>query len=114
MDVIKMELDINPLAMHSSDTEEKKPLSEEGKLLDLHVTRIKEECVDESYDQNPEIKFEEIILPNNFPMVKCEVEEDLCDFDTVKDELKLEVAAEENQILPDRYCISTGFRCCGF
>ncbi|XP_069669449.1 zinc finger protein 665-like [Periplaneta americana] len=101
MDVIKIEPDINPLPMQSSDTEEMKPLSEEGKSSDLHATRIKEERVAESYDHTSEIKFEEILLPNNFPVVKCEVEEELCDVDTVKDELKLEVTAEENEILPD-------------
>ncbi|KAJ4425934.1 hypothetical protein ANN_27560 [Periplaneta americana] len=74
MDVIKIEPDINPLPMQSSDTEEMKPLSEEGKSLDLHATRIKEERVAESYDHTSEIKFEEILLPNNFPVVKCEVE----------------------------------------
>ncbi|KAJ4425841.1 hypothetical protein ANN_27467 [Periplaneta americana] len=47
----------------------------EENLLDLHVTRIKEECADESCeDHNPEIKFEEIKFPNNFAMVKCEIE----------------------------------------
>ncbi|KAJ4425974.1 hypothetical protein ANN_27600 [Periplaneta americana] len=75
--------------------------NEEENLLDLHVTRIKEECVDDTYDHNREIKFEEIILPNNFSLVKCEAEEEVCDLDTVKDELKLEGAAEENEILPD-------------
>ncbi|XP_069672881.1 uncharacterized protein [Periplaneta americana] len=67
MDVIKKEPDINPLQIQPSDIEDKKPLSEEGNLLNLQVTRIKEECVDESYDHTSEIKFEEIILPDNFP-----------------------------------------------
>ncbi|KAJ4425663.1 hypothetical protein ANN_27859 [Periplaneta americana] len=65
----------------------------EGNLLNLQVTRIKEECVDESYDHTSEIKYEEIILPDNFP------EGELCDLDTVKDELKEEVTTEENEIL---------------
>ncbi|KAJ4425935.1 hypothetical protein ANN_27561 [Periplaneta americana] len=46
-------------------------------LLDLNVTGMKEECVDDSYDHTSEIKFEEILLPNNFPVVKCEVESHL-------------------------------------
>ncbi|KAJ4425562.1 hypothetical protein ANN_27757 [Periplaneta americana] len=49
--------------------------AQEDKLLDLHVTKIKQECVDESYGHTSEMKFEEIILPNNFPVVKCEAEE---------------------------------------
>ncbi|KAJ4425946.1 hypothetical protein ANN_27572 [Periplaneta americana] len=74
MDVIKMEPDIHSLPMQSS-AEEKKPLLEEGNLLDLSETRIKEECVDDSYNHTSEIKLEEIILPNNFPVMKCEVED---------------------------------------
>ncbi|KAJ4425923.1 hypothetical protein ANN_27549 [Periplaneta americana] len=73
MDVIKMELDINLLPMQSSEAEEKKSLSEEGNLLDLPPTRIKEECVDDTYIHT-EIKFEEMTLPNDFPIVKCEAE----------------------------------------
>ncbi|XP_069669515.1 uncharacterized protein [Periplaneta americana] len=106
MDVIKSEPKFDPLAVQPCDDtvkEEENPSPDEGNLLDLHVTRIKEECVDDSYeDHNPEIKFDEIMLPNNFPIVKCEAEEDLGDLNTVKDERKLEVSAEENEILPDR------------
>ncbi|KAJ4425404.1 hypothetical protein ANN_28019 [Periplaneta americana] len=105
MDVIKSEPKFDPLAVQPCDDtikEEENPSPDEGNLLDLHVTRIKEECVDDSYeDHNSEIKFDEIILPNNFPIVKCEAEEDLGDLNTVKDERKLEVSAEENEILPD-------------
>ncbi|XP_069673158.1 oocyte zinc finger protein XlCOF6.1-like isoform X2 [Periplaneta americana] len=102
MDVIKIEPDINPLLIQSSDKEEKKPLSKEGNLLDLHVTRIKEECVDESYDHNPGIKFEEIILPNSFLVVKCEDEEDVFDLDRVEEEQKLEVSSEKDEVLTER------------
>ncbi|KAJ4425671.1 hypothetical protein ANN_27867 [Periplaneta americana] len=107
MDVIKMESEVDPLAVQPCDDaikEEANPSPDEENLLDLHVARIKEECVDDSYDHNPEIKFEEIILPNNFPVVKCEPEEELCDLDTVKDELDLEVTAGEKEIFPNRYC----------
>ncbi|XP_069670045.1 zinc finger protein 235-like [Periplaneta americana] len=105
MAAIKTEPEVDPLAVQPRDDaikEEENPSSDEGDLLDLHVTRIKEECVDDSYDHNPEIKFEEIILSNNFPMVKCEAEEELCDLETVKDELELEVTEGEDEILPDR------------
>ncbi|XP_069669516.1 uncharacterized protein [Periplaneta americana] len=78
MDVIKSEPKFDPLAVQPCDDtvkEEENPSPDEGNLLDLHVTRIKEECVDDSYeDHNPEIKFDEIMLPNNFPIVKCEAE----------------------------------------
>ncbi|KAJ4425710.1 hypothetical protein ANN_27906 [Periplaneta americana] len=105
MDVIKKEPDIDPLAIHWSDdtdTDEKKPLSEEGNVLDLDVTGIKTECVDHSYDHTSETKVEETAVPTNFVSVKCEAEEELCDSDTVKDELKLDVTAEEDEILPHR------------
>ncbi|XP_069669966.1 zinc finger protein 235-like isoform X1 [Periplaneta americana] len=91
MDVIKMEPDINPLAIQSNETEEKKYLSQEGNLLDLPVTRIKEEYVDDSYDHNPEIKFEEIIL------LKCEVEEDYFDLDRVQQQQTRDVSIEEDE-----------------
>ncbi|XP_069672773.1 uncharacterized protein [Periplaneta americana] len=100
MDVIKTESDINPWAIQSSETEEKKPLSEEGNLLDLHVTGIKEECMDDTCDLTSEIKFEEITMPNHFPFVKCEVEEESCVLHIEKEELK--VLAEEDGFYSER------------
>ncbi|XP_069669821.1 zinc finger protein 239-like isoform X1 [Periplaneta americana] len=94
-----MEPNINPLPMQSSDTEEKKSSTEEGDLLDLHVTRIKVECVDDSYNHTSEIKFEEIILPNNFPVVKCEAEDESCELDQMEEEVKLKVTAKEDEVL---------------
>ncbi|KAJ4425555.1 hypothetical protein ANN_27750 [Periplaneta americana] len=120
MDVNKMEPGSDPLAIHTSNAEieEKEPLSEEGNLLDLdvtkiktesidhrydevnlldlHVTSIKEECVDDSYEHNSEIRFEEIILPNN--VVKCEAEEDAFDLDKVQQQQKQEVSSEEDEV----------------
>ncbi|XP_069673289.1 uncharacterized protein [Periplaneta americana] len=101
MDVIKEEPEIDPLAIQSND--EKKPLSEEGNLLALHLAGIKTECVDHSYDPTSETKVEQTALPNNFVTTKCKAEEELCDLDTVKDELKLEVTTEENEILTDSF-----------
>ncbi|XP_069670063.1 uncharacterized protein [Periplaneta americana] len=101
MDVIKMEPDINPLPLESNDTEEKKSLSEEGNLLDLPVTRIKEDCVDDSYIHT-EIKFEENILPITFPVVKCEAEEVSFVVSTLKEESLLEVSTEESGVLTER------------
>ncbi|XP_069671749.1 uncharacterized protein [Periplaneta americana] len=109
MDVIKKEPEVDPLAIQWSDdtyTAEKKPLSEDGNLLDLHVTGIKTECVDHSYDLTSDIKAEETAVPTDFLRTKCKVEEELCDLDTVKDELKLEVTTEENEILTDRTLFS--------
>ncbi|KAJ4426022.1 hypothetical protein ANN_27649 [Periplaneta americana] len=65
----------------------------EVNLLDLHVTGIKTECVDQGY----ELQFEETAVP----MVKCEAEEGTCDVDTVKEELKLEITAEEDEFFTE-------------
>ncbi|KAJ4425674.1 hypothetical protein ANN_27870 [Periplaneta americana] len=73
MAAIKMEPEVDPLAVQPFDDtikEEEKPAPDEGNLLDLHVTRIKEEYMDDSYNHTSEIKSE----PNNFPVVKCEAE----------------------------------------
>ncbi|KAJ4425703.1 hypothetical protein ANN_27899 [Periplaneta americana] len=102
MDVIKKEPEVDPLAVHwsdNTDTDEKKPLSEERSLLDLHVAGIKTESVDHSYDLTSEIKVEETAVPTNLVTASCGTEEELCDLGSVKDEAKLEVTAEENEIL---------------
>ncbi|XP_069669510.1 uncharacterized protein [Periplaneta americana] len=78
MDAIKTELEVDPLAVQSCDDEVKAEAyssPDEGKLLNHHMSRIKKECVDDIYGHKSEIKFEEIILPNNFPAVKSETEE---------------------------------------
>ncbi|KAJ4425362.1 hypothetical protein ANN_27977 [Periplaneta americana] len=71
MDVIKMEPGSDPLAIHTTnaDLEEKKPLSEEGNLLDLDVTKIKTESIDHRYDVKSETS-----ASVDFPMLKSEVE----------------------------------------
>ncbi|XP_069672433.1 uncharacterized protein [Periplaneta americana] len=105
MAVIKKEPGVDPLAIQSSyntDADEKKPLSEEGNLLFLHVAGIKTEDVDHSSDLTSEIKVEETAVPTTFVTTKYKSEEELCDVDTVKDELKLEVTSEENKILISR------------
>ncbi|XP_069671068.1 uncharacterized protein [Periplaneta americana] len=101
MDVIKIEPGCDPLAAmtsDNSDVQEKKTLSEEGNLLDLDVTKIKTECVDHRYDIKSEIVFEESAVPIDFPMLKSEAEEEFCELNQVK-KVKLEVTAEENEIL---------------
>ncbi|XP_069669522.1 piggyBac transposable element-derived protein 3-like isoform X2 [Periplaneta americana] len=108
MDVIKKELEIDPLAIQycdEVDTAEKKPISEEGNLLDFQVTGMKTECMDHSCDFTAEFRVDETALPTTFVSMKCKAEEELCDLDTVKNELKLEFTAEENEILTDRRLI---------
>ncbi|XP_069672795.1 uncharacterized protein [Periplaneta americana] len=98
MDAFKKEPEVDPLAIQTSDNtdlEEKKSISEEGNLLDLHVAAIKTECVDQDYDLTSEFKVEQISVGTNFIEAKCKAEEELCDLNTMKDELKL----EENEIL---------------
>ncbi|XP_069672298.1 uncharacterized protein [Periplaneta americana] len=78
MDMIQMEYELDPLAIERSDntdTEEQKPLSEEGNILDLHVTGVKTECMDHSYDVKTEMTFFESLVPMDFHVVKSEVEE---------------------------------------
>ncbi|XP_069672796.1 uncharacterized protein [Periplaneta americana] len=101
MDAFKKEPEVDPLAIQTSDNtdlEEKKSISEEGNLLDLHVAAIKTECVDQDYDLTSEFKVEQISVGTNFIEAKCKAEEELCDLNTMKDELKL----EENEILTNR------------
>ncbi|KAJ4425659.1 hypothetical protein ANN_27855 [Periplaneta americana] len=90
MDVIKTETEVDPLAVLPCDdaVKEETDLSpDEGSLLDLNIIKIKEECVDDSYNRTSEIKLEEIILPNNFSVVKCEAKEESCDVGTVEEDL---------------------------
>ncbi|KAJ4425927.1 hypothetical protein ANN_27553 [Periplaneta americana] len=113
MDVIKMEREIDPLALERSnntDIEEEKPQfynvvifyndemrsedspkdyptfafwlgkisekpNQEGNVLDLKVTGIKTECVDDSYDVKSEVTFDKTDVPIDFVFVKSEVEE---------------------------------------
>ncbi|XP_069672966.1 zinc finger and BTB domain-containing protein 14-like [Periplaneta americana] len=102
MDAIKMEPEVDPLAVQPCDDaikQEENPSSDEGNSLDLHVTKIKEEYVDDSYDHTSEIKSEEIVLSNNFPVVKCEAEEYSFDVDRVQQAQTLEISTEEDEVL---------------
>ncbi|KAJ4425443.1 hypothetical protein ANN_28058 [Periplaneta americana] len=67
-------------------------------LLNLDLTEIKTECKDNAHDVISEIKVEEVGVSLTSPMVNCEAEEVLCDLNTVKDELKLELTVEENEL----------------
>ncbi|XP_069671102.1 uncharacterized protein [Periplaneta americana] len=106
MDVIKTEHEFDPLAIETSDNtdmEEKKPESEELNLLNLSTTATKTECNDNSSAVSSEIKFEEILVPNNFPVVKCEDQPEFCELNTRKEELEPEVTPEENEVSTERY-----------
>ncbi|XP_069672835.1 zinc finger protein 723-like [Periplaneta americana] len=101
MDAIKMEPEIDPLAIQSSDVEEKKHLSEEVNVLNLHPTLIKKEYVDHSYDLSPEMTSDDTHTPINFAFVKCEAEEESRDLDTMKLEL-----TDENEVLTDSIAVN--------
>ncbi|XP_069697133.1 uncharacterized protein [Periplaneta americana] len=82
MDVIKMEVEVDPLTVHTIDNghvEEKKPLREEGNFFDFHMADIKMECEDHGCDLTSEIKVEETTetaVPTNFVTLKCEAEQE--------------------------------------
>ncbi|XP_069670351.1 THAP domain-containing protein 3-like isoform X9 [Periplaneta americana] len=106
MDLIKMEPKVDPLAIETSnhtDVEKKVPLLEDINLVSLCPTQIKTECEDFSSDLTSDMTFEETAVPINFQMVKCEAVEESYELDTVKEELKLEVTAEENEEFPESY-----------
>ncbi|XP_069672871.1 uncharacterized protein [Periplaneta americana] len=97
----EMTFDETPMSVEfpvMKNEDEKSAVYEERKLLELHETRMKEECVDHSYDLTSNIKSEEITLPNNFPVVKCEAEEGQSDLDTVNEEPRAEITAEDNEV----------------
>ncbi|XP_069671032.1 uncharacterized protein [Periplaneta americana] len=108
MDVIKMEPG-DPLAIKKCDNtemEEKKPLSQEGNVLHLQVTEIKTECKEHCTDPKSEMTFEENPAPLGIGIVKSEAEEETCALDQVKEEVKLEVTTEENDIITESIAVS--------
>ncbi|XP_069697031.1 uncharacterized protein [Periplaneta americana] len=107
MDLIKVEPQVDPLGIQTNDNtdvEKKAFLSEDVNLFNLNSTRIKTEPEDYSDDLTSNVTFGEIAMPNNFQFVKCEIEEELCELDRVKEKLKFEVTAEENEVLTERSC----------
>ncbi|XP_069671139.1 uncharacterized protein [Periplaneta americana] len=103
-DVIKMEPEVDPLSIQTSDDadiEEKKPLSEEGNLLDFHVTEIKTEFIDHKCDLKSEMTYAEAAVSVDFPMLNSEAENNSCEVDEVKEEVKLEGTSEENEVLTE-------------
>ncbi|XP_069669497.1 uncharacterized protein [Periplaneta americana] len=103
MDMIKVECEIDPLAIEDSnhtDVEEQKPLSEEGNVLDLQVTGIKTECVDHSYDVKTEKTVDETAVLIDFPVVKSEVEEGNV-LDLHRTEIKAECVNQRYDMKPE-------------
>ncbi|KAJ4425552.1 hypothetical protein ANN_27747, partial [Periplaneta americana] len=108
MDVIKKEPEVDPLAIQwsdNTDTDEKKPLSEEENALDLNMTEIKKECMDKNSDLMSAVKAKETPV-TDFPIVKSEAEEEARELNKVEQDVKLEVTAEEDEIFIER---SAGF-----
>ncbi|XP_069683090.1 zinc finger protein OZF-like isoform X2 [Periplaneta americana] len=101
MDAIKTEPEGDPLAVETSDNLEKKPLPEEVNLLTLHPAQIKEECVDHTYELTSEIPLDKDRVPINFAFVKCEAEVESTELNKVKQEMKLEATAEEEEIFTE-------------
>ncbi|XP_069672776.1 THAP domain-containing protein 5-like isoform X2 [Periplaneta americana] len=105
MDAIKMEPEVDPLAIQTSnntDWKEKKFSSEEFNSLNLQSIKIKEENEDHISGVTSEIKFEESSVPFNLSLVKCEVEEELCDLDTIREVQDMKVEAEEKKVSTGR------------
>ncbi|XP_069705679.1 zinc finger protein ZFP2-like [Periplaneta americana] len=97
MDVIKTEIQVDPLAVQT-DVGEKKHFAEGGNLLGPEETGIKAEYMDHSYDLTSEMKVEATPLPFHLEMVKCEAEDESPDWQT----LETEVKAEGDEVLTER------------
>ncbi|KAJ4425464.1 hypothetical protein ANN_28080 [Periplaneta americana] len=107
VDVMKMEREIDPLAIGRSnitDIVEGNILSQEGNLSHLDVTDIKTECMDQSYDIKSKIKVEDTTpVPISFPVVKTEVVEDSLDVARVQQEEKVTLPSEEDEVLTESF-----------
>ncbi|XP_069670078.1 protein GVQW3-like isoform X5 [Periplaneta americana] len=104
MDAIKKELEVDPLAIQSSDdtATDEKLLPEDGNLLDLHMGGIKTECVDHGCDLTSQIKIEETAVPTNFATIMCKAEDETFGMARVKQENKLDVTTEKSEVLTER------------
>ncbi|KAJ4425635.1 hypothetical protein ANN_27831 [Periplaneta americana] len=74
---------------------------QEGNSLDLHLTEIKTEYMDHSYDLKSEMTFDETRVPIDFPIVKRENEVEARELNEMKEEVKLEVTAEDDEVLTE-------------
>ncbi|KAJ4425875.1 hypothetical protein ANN_27501 [Periplaneta americana] len=111
MDMMNFQPEVDPLSIQRSndtDLEDTKPLSEEGNLLDLHVTGIKTECMEPSYDLKSYVTFDETPESVDFPIVKTEIKEWSCDKSEMEVEVKLEVTADEDEVLTESIAVTNG------
>ncbi|KAJ4425859.1 hypothetical protein ANN_27485, partial [Periplaneta americana] len=74
----------------------------ERNSLNQHVTDIKEEYVNQCHDLVSEVKCEKDPVAISFPVVKREPEEEQTDSDAVNEEPRVEVTAEDNEVLKER------------
>ncbi|XP_069705772.1 uncharacterized protein [Periplaneta americana] len=74
---------------------------EEWTALDQQVTGSKEEYVNQSHGLISEIKVEDPVAIS-FPVVKLEPEEEQSDSDAVNEYPRVEVTAEDNEVLTER------------
>ncbi|XP_069673391.1 zinc finger protein 841-like [Periplaneta americana] len=92
MDVIKMEPEeVDPLALKGSNYTD----VEERNVQGIHMTGIKVQCIDESSERTSAIKPEETLLTVFPSRVKFEAEEESSELDIAKEELKLELAKND-------------------
>ncbi|XP_069670081.1 protein GVQW3-like isoform X7 [Periplaneta americana] len=110
MDAIKKELEVDPLAIQSSDdtATDEKLLPEDGNLLDLHMGGIKTECVDHGCDLTSQIKIEETAVPTNFATIMCKAEDETFGMARVKQENKLDVTTEKSEVLTESHIMEKG------
>ncbi|XP_069680796.1 gastrula zinc finger protein XlCGF17.1-like isoform X4 [Periplaneta americana] len=104
MNVIKNEPDVDPLACggnSGTDAQERKPSLQEGNLFNPQCAWIKQECMDGSYDFTSEVKREESVTEDKFPVVKNEAENGACELDIFNEDLKLDVTKEEHDVLTE-------------
>ncbi|XP_069680822.1 zinc finger protein 69-like isoform X5 [Periplaneta americana] len=101
MDVIKMESEVNSVAVGIGDDmeTEEKLLPEVDNMLDHDTDERKVELVDPCCGLTSSLCFEEMPVPITFPVVKIEPEEHSWDMD----EKNLDVATDDNAILPDKF-----------
>ncbi|XP_069697058.1 uncharacterized protein [Periplaneta americana] len=93
MDVIKTELDVDPLAVQSSDVTG----TEEARSSPEKYTKVDSIC-----GFKWEMKTEETTEQNTFPVMKCELEEKTFHMDRVKQENQLKLGPEESEVLTKR------------
>ncbi|XP_069671987.1 zinc finger protein 239-like isoform X4 [Periplaneta americana] len=115
MYAIKTEPEVDPLAVQPCDDALKEDTFSSpagSNFLDRHVTGIKMECVDDMHDLKSEMIFEETSVPNDFPIVKNEAEVESSDMIQVKEEVKLEITTEEDEVVTQSHNNGVPSFCC--